>query len=248
MLDRHLKSYVRLAMLGAAVNLLAACEETPPGGASSEPRPSQSVKPTPRPSPSPAASMATTPSATASAANSKMDFAAMTALDDPQIVATLIALNQGEVDQAAIAVKSAKDDKVKKFADHMTMDHSQWKKDVEDVAKKASITQKSGDVTAKLEKESNDLVSKLKGTAPDAFDATYIDSQVTVHQTAIDLIDQRLMKDVKNADLKKAVETAREKIQGHLEDAKTIQAGLAKGASPAASAALSASAAPSSRK
>jgi len=164
----------------------------------------------------------------------------MPALADGEIVATLEALNQGEVDQATVAKKQAKDDKVKKFADHMTMDHSQWKKDVEDLAKKEKIDPKDAEITKTLKKDSETLVTKLEGTSDKTFDNVYIDAQVAGHQEALDLIDQRLFKDVKNDELKKAIATARGKIQGHLDEAKSIAGSIGSGATPSATPATSA--------
>src|SRR5262245_14003489 len=108
------KRLSRAVLLGAAVNVLVACDEPATTTASSEPKSStQTMKP--KPAPSPAASASTVPSATTTAAPpAKDDFAKMSPLSDEQIVATLIALNQGEVDQAGVAVKTAKDERVKK--------------------------------------------------------------------------------------------------------------------------------------
>jgi putative membrane protein len=159
-----------------------------------------------------------------------IDFSKMPAQTDAQIAQILIDLNQGEIDQANLALKTTKDDSVKKFAQSMVDEHTAWLKDVKDVAKKSKIDAEKGDISKKLEDQSDSVTKMLSSAKGTDFDRQYAMTQVKDHETAIALFDQRLMKDVKDKDLKKALDTVRPKLDMHLSMAKSMQNGLEKGA------------------
>jgi putative membrane protein len=55
------------------------------------------------------------------------------------------------------------------------------------------------------------------------FDRDYIAAQIQEHQAALDLIDSILLVQVKNPELKAAIEAFRPKVEHHLNEAKAIQ-------------------------
>jgi len=229
------------ALAGAAVLLIgiagcdtnkAAPEQT--SSKTSTPNPSIEKKP---PAP-PTAAQNPTPTSTAGAGvanvdstHGRTDFSKMAALNDDQIAAVVVALNQGEIDQADVALKEAKADEVKHFAHHMKDDHTKWLTDAKDLAKKQKLDPKEGDISKMLKDDSDSTMKMLSTTKGDDFDKEYVDAQVKGHQMALDLIDERLSKDVKNDDLKKAIDDVKPKIATHLAEAKTLQNDLAKGGS-----------------
>jgi putative membrane protein len=148
-------------------------------------------------------------------------------LTDERIAAILDAANGGEIEQAKLAPKNGKDAKVKAFAAHMITDHGKNQADSKALLKKINVIPADGQISLKLQQDSQQLVAKLNNEKGADFDKDYIDAQVQEHQAVLDLMDQKLLVQVKNADLKAAITAFRPKVEHHLGDAKTIQASLA---------------------
>ena len=148
-------------------------------------------------------------------------------LTDDRIVGIVVALNQGEIDQAAVAEKKAKSAKVKALAHHMSSDHTTWLKQGNDLAKKDKITPADSPIASQLKSDSAAVVSNLQGLSGADFDKAYVDAQVKGHQDALDLIDKKLLTSVQAVDLKDMIAAVRPKIADHLKHAQDEQAGLA---------------------
>jgi putative membrane protein len=164
---------------------------------------------------------ATTPPAAAPAAPAEES------LTDEKIAAILGAANAGEIEQAKVAQRNAKDPRVKAFAAHMIADHGKNQSDAKALFAKINITPASGEVSSKLQSDSQEIVARIGSEKGGDFDKDYIDAQVKEHQAVLDMMDTKLLVQVKNADLKAAIQAFRPKVEHHLEEAKTIQASLA---------------------
>jgi putative membrane protein len=208
-----------------AAGLVTACGGSQPEAQQPVGQSFASETPAPPPpapvAPPPAAPADQGPSTTAPAAPAEEP------LTDEKIAAIIDAANTGEMDQAKIAQKNAKDPKVKAFAAHMITDHGKNMTDSKALLKKIGVTPAESPVSTKLVQGSQELVSKLGGEKGDDFDKDYIDAQVKEHQEVLDMMDTKLLVQVKNADLKAAIQAFRPKVEHHLNDAKAIQATLA---------------------
>jgi putative membrane protein len=66
----------------------------------------------------------------------------------------------------------------------------------------------------------------MSGLTGAAFDRAYMDREVEYHQTVLDAIDQTLLPNVQNAELRALLEQTRPAVASHLEMAKSIQTKL----------------------
>ena len=184
--------------------------------------------------PAPAADTAPTPAATAGSTTEMSTTqnpaatqpAPQEMLTDGQIAAIVSAANKGEIEQAKVAQTNAKDAKVKKFAALMVQHHGDNQKAAEKLLQKIGVTPLENDVSTKLENDSKQLVDKLKGEKGADFDRDYIDAQVSEHQQVLDMMDQKLIPQAKNAELKGAIQDFRPKVEMHLKSAQEIQQAL----------------------
>jgi putative membrane protein len=147
-------------------------------------------------------------------------------LSDDQILHVLHTANTGEIEQARMAQKQAKNARVKQFAAMMIKDHSQADKNGNDVAKKTNTSPTANDVSRNLEKDAKQMTSAMSDQKGSDFDRSYIDAQVKEHQAVLDLIDKQLLPDAKSAEVKSTLQALRPKIEGHLKEAKDIQKAL----------------------
>ena len=170
-----------------------------------------STNPTPPPANSAAAN---TPAPTTEAQDPKGE-----PLTDEQIAAITDATNSGEIAQAKLAEAKSKDADVKRFAAMMIKDHGAAKQ------KQAKLKLKPADssISTALESDAASTLNALKGDKGADFDKAYIAAQVQEHQTVLDTINQKLLPNVKSADLKAYLEEVKTRVEDHLKHAKQLQ-------------------------
>ena len=83
-------------------------------------------------------------------------------------------------------------------------------------------------VLARLKTGGAENVKKLEGLKGADFDKAYIAHEVAYHQQVLDAIDNTLVPNAKNAELKGLIVKVRPAFVGHLEHAKQIQSKLGK--------------------
>ena len=154
-------------------------------------------------------------------------------LTDEQIVKITGTVDKGEIEQAKLAQKKAKNPRVKKFAAHMISQHSKSKKKGETLAKDNKLTVAESSVATDLEGKASEHLESLKNADAKDFDRTYTDAQVMQHQAVLDLLNSQLIPNASHPDLKAQLEEARGMVETHLVEAREIQTALLE---PAASA------------
>jgi len=174
----------------------------------------------------PPADAAAAPAVDAAAAPTVDAAPAAAKVTDAQIVAIVTAANTADIDAGKMAKSKTKNADVKKYADLMVKDHTAMNAAGAKVAKKAAITAEENDTSKKMKDDATASTEKLKAAPPAEFDKAYIESEIMMHQMVLDALDNSLIPSAQNADLKKALEDARTKVQAHLDAAKTIQGNL----------------------
>ena len=145
---------------------------------------------------------------------------------DPQIAAIVVAANQVDIDAARLAPTRAAAADVKAFAQQMITDHSAVNAAAVRLVTKLHVTPEPNATSRQLTDggaANRKALTPLRGAA---FDKAYIDNEVAYHQAVLDAIDQTLIPNAKNAELKALLEQTRPAIAAHLEHAKQLQASL----------------------
>jgi putative membrane protein len=149
-------------------------------------------------------------------------------ISDAQIVAIVEAANGGELDQAHEAVRKAKNTRVKQFAQHMLTDHTAAGTKLTGVESKGSISPQESPTSTQLKSGGAQVMSDLKSAKGASFDTTYIDAQVKEHNGLLDLLDNKLIPQAQNADLRAMLQDVRKTVAAHLKTAQDIQSTLTK--------------------
>ncbi len=152
--------------------------------------------------------------------------ASATALTDAQIAAIVVAANDVDVKVGEQAKSKATDQKVKDFGQRMITDHTAVNKQATDLVTKLNVTPEENPTSQALRQAGEQTVAQLQGLSGAAYDKAYIDHEVQYHQQVIDAVDQQLLPNAQNAELKTLIEQVRPALEGHLEMAKQIQAQL----------------------
>jgi putative membrane protein len=77
-----------------------------------------------------------------------------------------------------------------------------------------------------LKADADKEATKLKGLSGTAFDKAYVDNEVAYHEKVLGAVDNTLIPNTKNAELKSLLESARPIFASHLNHAKEIQSSL----------------------
>ncbi|HET7540077.1 MAG TPA: DUF4142 domain-containing protein [Polyangiaceae bacterium] len=149
-----------------------------------------------------------------------------TALDDSEIVKVVTALNDAEIAAGQVALAGAQAAAVKAFAQTMVTDHGAANAQVLALVSTRHIAPRPSPLSYQLESEGAALLVTLSATSSAAFDATYIDSQIRMHQEALGLIDSRLIPAASDTSLKTLLGNVRTSVETHLTLAQTVHASL----------------------
>jgi putative membrane protein len=149
-------------------------------------------------------------------------------LTDAQTAAVIGALNEGEIEQAQLAMTKATSPEVKRFAGSMATAHRQMQNKATELLKRLQITPMDNAVSSQLKSDTQSEMTTLQSLRGKEFDRDYIDAQVRAHNEALELLD-RMTPNVKNPELKSAINADRPKIESHLREAERVQQTLQKG-------------------
>ena len=144
-------------------------------------------------------------------------------LTDPEIASVAVTANQVDVEYAEIALKKSQNKEVKNFATAMKNDHSAVIKMAVDLVTKLKVTPLTNDVSKSLLEGAKKEKAVLNAKTGKAFDKAYVDNEVTYHIFAIGAVENMLIPQAQNAELKALLEKALPIFKTHLEHAKMIQ-------------------------
>ena len=147
---------------------------------------------------------------------------------DPQIAAIVVTANQVDIDAGKLATTKAHAKEVKAFAQQMITDHTGVNKQATELVAKLKVKPEDNDTSRSIKQGGDENLAKLKKLKGAEFDRAYIDHEVTYHQTVIDALDQTLVPNAKNEELKALLVKVRPAFVAHLEHAKSIRAGMGK--------------------
>jgi putative membrane protein len=154
-------------------------------------------------------------------------------LTDAEIVAVTSTANNGEIDMANLAAKSATSADVKNFAAMMVTQHKDMETKGKALAAKAKITPAESDASSSLKSDVQSTISSLKTQKGKDFDKAYMESQVKAHRDVLNLFDSKLLPNAQNGDLKTLLTDGRSHVAAHLAKAEEIQKKLDAATTPA---------------
>lgn len=147
---------------------------------------------------------------------------------DAQIAMIAVVADQVDVDAGQLAVEKAQSPSVKEFAQLMIRDHTAVNEQATELAKKLGVTPEESDLSKSLKAGGEKELAKLKALSGADFDKAYVDNEVAYHEAVIGVLDNTLIPNTKNAELKSLLESARPIFVAHLEHAKMVQESLNK--------------------
>ena len=147
-------------------------------------------------------------------------------LSDAQLIGIVQALNAGEIEEAKLAKTRAKDARVKQFAAQMITHHGENQRQIAQLSKTQGATAAESSVANDLNIASRAELDMLKDASTADFDAMYMSNQVKQHDTALDMLTNRLIPAASDPKLRDLLESTRVTVAKHLKSANDIQQAL----------------------
>jgi putative membrane protein len=148
---------------------------------------------------------------------------AESAFNDAEIAHILLTANKVDIENGALAKKHTSDTSVYAFAARMVKEHTEILKQEKDLITKLSLMAQDNFISKDLETNGEQNLSKLKYFSENKFEKNYIEAEIRLHQKLIKIVDDRLLPNVKNEELKAMIVNVRHILVSHLEHAEIIQ-------------------------
>ncbi len=146
--------------------------------------------------------------------------------NDAQIAAIVMTVNTSEIDAGKLAESKGQNAKVKDYAREMIKEHTVMNQEGSALTKKKHLSPQESDVTKTMKDDAGKVAANLKSATGHSFDKAYIDSQVADHEKVLMMIDNVLLPNAKDAELKAMLQKARPAVNMHLDQAKALQTSM----------------------
>ena len=144
-------------------------------------------------------------------------------LTDPQIASVAVTANQVDIDYAKIAQQKSKNADVLKFAETMAKDHQSVIDQAVALVTKLKVTPEDNATSKSLKEGEVKTAKMLNSKSGKAFDKAYIDNEVAYHKAVISVVENILIKDASNQELKDLLVSAVPLFKAHLVHAEMVQ-------------------------
>lgn len=144
-------------------------------------------------------------------------------LTDPEIASVAVTANQVDIGYADIALAKSKDSSILQFAETMKRDHQAVIDQAVALVTKLNVTPKDNAVSQKLLADAAKTKQMLESKSGKAFDKAYIDNEVAYHKAVISVVQNVLIPQAQNTELKALLQKVLPTLQAHLAHAEMVQ-------------------------
>ena len=148
------------------------------------------------------------------------------AVSDAQILHIAKTANDADIEGGNLATSKGQNEEVKAFANLMISDHTAANQAGMQAATAAGVTPEDNPTSQQLMADHQAATQRLQSLSGAEFDKAYIDHEVDVHQKVLSALDQTLIPNAQNADLKNVLAQVRATVDAHLTRARDIQGKL----------------------
>lgn len=152
--------------------------------------------------------------------------AAPAQVTDPQIAAIVVAANEVDIEAGELARERATNPQVRQFAERMVTDHTAANQQAQELAGRLGVTPEESPTSQQLRQGGQQNLERLRGLSGAEFDRAYIEHEVAYHQQVLDAIDNTLIPNAQNPELRSLLEQTRPVIEAHLNQARQLEGTL----------------------
>ncbi|MGN6186635.1 MAG: DUF4142 domain-containing protein [Thermoanaerobaculia bacterium] len=143
-----------------------------------------------------------------------------------EIAGIVATANEGEIAEGNAAASRATNAQVREFAQMMVSDHTSALNSARDLFARKGITATENSITSALRSGTQQTITNLNTYSGTAYDRTYMQTQVDVHQWLLNALDTALIPSARDGELRAFLQTQRTAVASHLDRARTILSSL----------------------
>jgi putative membrane protein len=147
-------------------------------------------------------------------------------LTDAEIASVAVTANQIDINAAELAKSKSKNSEVTNFAQTMITDHQSVINQATALVKKLNVTPKDNALSRQLQANAKKTMASLKGKTGAAFDKAYAKNEVAYHKAVISTVENTLIPQAQNAELKNLLQTVLPVLKTHLQHAEMVEKNL----------------------
>lgn len=144
-------------------------------------------------------------------------------LSDAEVASVAVVANQIDIGYAEIAKAKSKDAEIIKFAETMIRDHNSVLGQASALVKKLGVTPKDNSLSQQLLAGAEKTKKSLNAKSGKAFDKEYIDNEVAYHKAVISTVQDVLIPETENKELKDLLQGILPALNTHLSHAEMVQ-------------------------
>lgn len=148
---------------------------------------------------------------------------------DADIAAIVVAANAIDVQMGELALSRSSNAEVRKFAQQMITDHNAVNQAAVALVTRLGVTPTENATSSSLKATAEQTRARVSGLSGAAFDRAYVDNEVAYHQTVLNALDNALVPNARNAELKSTLMGVRPDFVAHLQHAQHLQSALKAG-------------------
>lgn len=145
---------------------------------------------------------------------------------DAEIAAIVVAANAVDADIGELAAARAASADVRQFGQTMVTDHRAVNQAAGELVARLKVAPIENAVSRKLRADGATVKAELNAKSGAEFDRAYLTHEVEYHKAVIAAVDQVLIPNADNAELKQTIVSVRPALVAHLEHAEKLLAGL----------------------
>jgi len=141
----------------------------------------------------------------------------VTAMSDEQILQVVETLNEGEINQAKLALSKSEDAGVKQVAEMILADHEMSEARLEQLEDKHDLDTADSALAAQIERLGETTLDGLKALDGEQFECAYLDEQEKQHKFALETVNDDLMPAAQSEHVKSVLAMSAPKLEHHLD-------------------------------
>jgi len=149
-------------------------------------------------------------------------------VSDAQIAQIVVTANSIDIENGKIALQNSKTASVDEFANLMIKDHTAVNNNATALVTRLGVKPEASDTSKSLQSAADTEQAKLRGLHGHEFDKAYLENEVAYHKQVLGALNDVLIPNAQNADLKKTLVDVKPAFQAHLEHAEKALAALDK--------------------
>lgn len=145
---------------------------------------------------------------------------------DAAIAGTLSSANEAEIAHARIALERATHADVRAYAERMISEHGTAEEKLRRMIARLNLMEGTSTLATQLESTADETAEVLRTVSGDAFDRTYMDSRIGMHEWLLRTVDETLMPAARREDVRAQLRMVRATALVHLERARKVRSRL----------------------